>query len=153
MTSDNEPGGTGEPESTKDAAAAAQSRFWGEVVVNEAESHVAALHRDRLLAARREAMERLSEARRALVYARDHGDPEMLELAVEDVAMAGADYKRIRDSVADELQEIIRARLVRMTAMAAHLGDAAEANSQWLSTLDFKGDGEARPDTGGEAVM
>lgn len=145
MTSDNPPGDTGEPESSKDAAAAAQARFWGDVIVNEAESHVAALHRDRLLASRREAMERLTEARRALGYAREYGDPEMLTTAVEDVAWASADYKRVRDNVADELQEIIRARLVRMTAMAAHLGDAAEANSQWLSTLDFKGDGDAGP--------
>ncbi|GIG66219.1 hypothetical protein [Phytomonospora endophytica] len=143
MTSDHE------PESNKDAAAAAQARFWGDVIVNEAESHVAALHRDRLLAERREAMERLTEARRSLAQARDHGDPDLLETAVADVATAGAEYRRIRDNVADELQEIIRARLVRMTAMAAHLGDAAEANSQWLSTLDFKGDGEGRAEDAG----
>ncbi|MEV0650458.1 hypothetical protein AB0I28_34890 [Phytomonospora sp. NPDC050363] len=139
MTSEHLPGDSAESASGKEAAAAARARFWDDVIVNEAESHVAALHRDRLLAARRAAMERLTEARQSLAYAREYGDPDMLAAAVTDVARAGGDYKRIRDSVADELQEIIRARLVRMTAMTAHLGDAAEADSHWLSTLDFQG--------------
>lgn len=129
-----------EPRSPKDAADLAQARFWDDVVVNEAESHVAAVHRDRLLAARRAAMHRVGEARQALAYARQVGDAEMIAIAVADLQRAGGDYKRIRDDVAEQMRRIIQARLARMAAMAEHLGDAAEAGTQWLSTWDVHGD-------------
>ena len=129
-----------EPCSPKEAADLAQARFWDDVVVNEAESHVAAVHRDRLLAARRAAMHRVGEARQALAYARQVGDEEMIGVAVADLHRASGEYRLIRDDVAEQMRRIIQARLARMSAMAEHLGDAAEAGTQWLSTWDVRRD-------------
>lgn len=120
--------------------AAARARLWQYVAVNEAESHVAALHRDHLLAGRRAAMERLAEAQRVVSYVKELGDDEALRAAVEGLGRASREYKRVRDDVAAELQCIIRARVTRMAEMAEQLGEAA--GGSWPYGVDF-GDGRA----------